>query len=50
MEIVDTKYDYPAPETVLSPEEVVGFVTESMSSHFAPLKYLPLVIVSGRRG
>ncbi|KAL4867959.1 putative pectate lyase C [Aspergillus spectabilis] len=32
MEIVETKYDYPSPETVLSPEEVVGFVTENVGA------------------
>lgn len=31
MDIVDTKYDYPAVENILTPEEAVTYVTESMS-------------------
>ncbi|KAL4880627.1 pectin lyase fold/virulence factor [Aspergillus karnatakaensis] len=32
MEIVDTKYDYPPPETLLTPEEVVAYVTENVGA------------------
>ncbi|KAL4916172.1 putative pectate lyase C [Aspergillus aurantiobrunneus] len=32
MEIVETKHDYPAPESILTPEEVVTYVTENVGA------------------